>query len=92
MWHASAVAPTVGQAETMARRELEGVGDARAGEWVEYTPRAVHVRRRLVEQEAARVNDVRDIRGTPEERTRLRRLLRDAPHLARVLDADGRIH
>jgi hypothetical protein len=56
------------------------------GEWRE-DGRAVHMRRRLSEEEAAKVNAVRDIRGTGEERSRLRRLFREAPHLRRIFDA-----
>lgn len=67
----------------MAERALLGVGDARLGEWRETGACAVHLRRRLTDAERQAVGGlaVRDIRGLPEERRRLRRLLRDAPYL-----------
>lgn len=68
----------------MATRALAGVGDAALGEWPERGHNGiVHLRRRLSdgEREALGGLDVRDVRGTREERSRLRSLLRDAPHL-----------
>jgi hypothetical protein len=59
----------------IARRALEGVGDATLGEWVEDgSPGSgvVHVRRRLSTREAGnRGIVVRDVRGTEEEERRL---------------------
>jgi hypothetical protein len=69
----------------MAERALRSVGDAGLGEWRE-TGRdgIVHIRRRLTEGERMigrrEPLQVRDIRGTDEERQRFRRLLREAPH------------
>lgn len=54
-----------------AVRELEGVGDASLGEWIEETAAAVHVRRRLSAMEFPLVGPVLDIRGTEEARLRL---------------------
>jgi hypothetical protein len=83
VWHVSAAAGTRGTAWAMADRALAGVGDPALGEWREVGVRAVHLRRRLSAAERALAGGlgVRDVRGTPEERERLRRLLRDAPHL-----------
>lgn len=84
MWHASARAEPPELALAIARRALSGVGDAALGEWLEHGGRGtVHLRRRLSAEEQALVGDVRDIRGTPEERARVCVLLHDAPHLLR---------
>lgn len=84
MWHASVMAADEATAWAMAERALQGVGDTSLGEWRE-RGKAVHLRRRLSRREAYRVNRVRDIRDTGEERTRLAALFRDAPWLrARV--------
>jgi hypothetical protein len=64
----------------MAERALEGVGDPSLGEWRERGGRAVHLRRRLTDEERGELG-VRDIRGTPEEAERMAALLRDAPQL-----------
>ena len=70
MWHASVshhgrfIIPDSVRLER-AYRVLRGVGDARSGEWVESTSRALHVRRRLTEDEQKQVT-VADIRRTPE--------------------------
>lgn len=71
----------------MAERGLEGVGDAQLGEWREVGERAVHLRRRLsdAEREQAGGLTVRDVRGTDEERNRIRAVLRDAPYLRGVI-------
>jgi hypothetical protein len=69
----------------MAERALEGVGDPALGEWRERGHNGVvHIRRRLTDAErrASRgAQEVRDIRGTPEESQRFARLLSEAPHL-----------
>lgn len=51
-------------------RALRGAGDSSLGEWVEHTPRATHLRRRLSQQEAVGFV-LRDIRGTAEAEFRL---------------------
>jgi hypothetical protein len=74
----------------MAELALRGVGDASLGEWRERgRSSVVHLRRRLsdAEREAAGGLGVRDVRGTIEERRRLRALLRDAPYLRDVIEA-----
>ena len=43
---------------------LSGVG-VPALQWIEVSPMAVHVRRRLTDEEAATVGGLLDIRGTP---------------------------
>jgi hypothetical protein len=66
----------------IARRQLNGVGDARLGQWEEHSPTGVlHLRRRLAVDEQALVGDVLDIRCTPEARARAVRL---GPLLARL--------
>jgi hypothetical protein len=72
----------------MAERALQGVGDATLGEWRERGHNGVvHIRRRLSDAERAEAGglNVRDVRGTDEERGRIRRLLRDAPQLRAVI-------
>jgi hypothetical protein len=58
----------------MAREELEGVGDPSLGEWEEVTPVAYHLRRRISEKEQKKIGEAIDIRGTDEEKKRLREL------------------
>lgn len=78
MWHAS-VSPIGGvptsrntaQLFDLATAALRDVGDATAGEWREVGDKAVHLRRRLTEAEAAPIGPVRDLRGSPEARGRL---------------------
>lgn len=67
----------------MAEVALRDVGDPSLGEWREPGRRAMHIRRRLTDAERALAGglNVRDIRGTNEERQRFSRLLLDAPHL-----------
>jgi hypothetical protein len=79
VWHASA-APTEGSfaGETRCRSAafdaLEGVGAASMGEWHEWTGAAYHVRRRLTDQEQARVGAVVDVRGSAEAAQRVARI------------------
>lgn len=76
----------------MAERALRGVGDAALGEWPETGANGVmHLRRRLTVEERVlagrgRLLEVRDIRGTPEEQRRFRRLAREAPHTREFID------
>jgi hypothetical protein len=90
VWHASASAINEATAWAMAERALRDVGDASLGEWRERGRGVMHIRRRLsdAEREAVGGLDVRDVRGTDEERARLRSLFRDVPGLRRAL---GRI-
>jgi hypothetical protein len=88
VWHASASAVTTPTAWAMAERALHGVGDATLGEWRESgNGGVVHIRRRLsdAEREAVGGLDVTDIRGTENERARMRALFSDAPHLRGLL-------
>lgn len=73
MWHAS-IMPLPGKAtdkrfmRDAARTALLGVGDARLGEWEEYSPgHAYHIKRRLSTEEQDHVGNPVDIRGTPEQ-------------------------
>lgn len=52
-----------------ALRALSNVGSVALGEWVEHTPKATHVRRRLSVAEAEGWT-LRDIRGTAEAEAR----------------------
>jgi hypothetical protein len=54
----------------VAYETLKGVGDADLGEWDEKGASALHLRRRLSEEEAALVGPVLDVRGTDEARHR----------------------
>lgn len=92
VWHASASGGTYAASEVMAHRALAGVGDARLGEWFERGRQGiVHVRRRLAEHEAARVNELRDVRGTPEQSLRMAQLLKAAPYLRPLCDRMDRV-
>ena len=81
VWHASAAPlrrnlPTTEDAlHAAAERALSGVGDRDAGEWVEYTGYAFHIRRRLTVTEERRIGPLVDVRGTPEAMRRLRAVL-----------------
>ena len=54
-----------------AELALDGVGDARLGQWHHDTGKAVHMRRRLSVVEEAAVGPVLDVRGTREAAARL---------------------
>jgi hypothetical protein len=73
VWHASGRGKDVLTSRWLAMRTLEGCGSALLGQWVDdRRPHGVvHVRRRLTPAEASHVNELRDIRGTVEERDRL---------------------
>ena len=77
VWHASVGSPAHGDGslERAARELLAGVGDADAGEWLEYGTaagaiRVCHLRRRLTDAEACAIGPARDVRGSPEHRRR----------------------
>ena len=94
MWHAS-VAPVrqrfpAAVGEQLARLELEGVGDARLGEWVERTRVAVHVRRRLSAAEQVVVGPVVDVRGTAEAHQRFATMVNLLPVGWEPMAADER--
>jgi hypothetical protein len=88
VWHVSASAVNEPTAWAMAERALQGVGQAALGEWREHGQRAVHIRRRLSDEERERAGGLgtRDIRGTAEEEQRFHALLADAPHLRPYVD------
>lgn len=69
----------VAELDRSAESALQGVGDARAGEWRDQRDstafRFVHLRRRLSEREAATiVPAVLDVRTTPEGERRYRNM------------------
>lgn len=87
VWHASGRGKTEAESKRLARSALSGVGDASLGEWFEKGHNGiVHLRRRLSvdEQEAFGVTEVRDIRGTEEERIRLAVVMDARPQLRGV--------
>jgi hypothetical protein len=73
VWHASVrINGNHGAAWLHAERALLSVGDAALGEWREQTDYTVQLRRRLTMQEQLQYGiELRDIRGTDEERNRL---------------------
>lgn len=81
VWHISVRALTETLAWFIAVLELKGYGDRSLGEWREVGHGIMHLRRRLSAEEEKLVEPLRDIRNTPEERTRLQTLFREAPHL-----------
>jgi hypothetical protein len=76
VWHSSVGARGMNLGPStlaaQARKVLYGVGDASLGEWEQWTGRAFHLRRRLSAEEADRVGEVIDVRGTEEAQRRLR--------------------
>jgi hypothetical protein len=98
VWHASAAASEgwpLGK-ESLRRfalEALEGVGDANRGEWEEWTGYAFHIRRRLSAEEQEPIGEVVDIRGTPEARRRIERVIQYAmrsPQGLRILREEAR--
>ena len=84
VWHASGRGKTEAESKRIARAALEGVGDAKLGEWFERGHNGVvHLRRRLsaAEQEAFDITEVRDIRGSEEEKIRLAVVMEARPQL-----------
>lgn len=77
VWHVSVSSRGLaipGLLEAECERQLSGVGDARLGEWREWSGRAFHLRRRLSEREQRSVGPAIDVRRTPEARRRAERL------------------
>jgi hypothetical protein len=60
----------------IAEDQLDGVGDVTLGEWREVGDTAVHLRRRLTDDEAAyaAIASVIDVRGTEEFTHRIQRI------------------
>ena len=56
----------------IARKSLQGVGDASKGEWIEESERFCHIRRRLNEEEENVIGPPVDLRGTFEAQDRAR--------------------
>lgn len=82
MWHASICKRDMpfGRVtlENIARRQLDGVGDASLGEWLEFTGRFLHLRRRLSVAEQVSVGPAVDIRADMAE---VERRLRPVRHV-----------
>ncbi len=73
VWHCSVRHPIPERARELAHAELEGVGDATAGEWEERY-QSFHLRRRLSASEAEQIGPVLDLRGTSEAWQRFKAL------------------
>ena len=96
VWHVSAkyrygLMPA-SAVEMQAEAFLEGLGDADAGEWRQSNPvnGICHIRRRVSADEHTRlgIGELRDLRGTKEERQRLRALKKAVtPELWRLMQA-----
>lgn len=86
VWHAS-IAPIGGaKLSQTALRELaltalRGVGSVTRGQWMERTPNAFHVRRRLTEVEELLTGPAIDVRGTDEAAQRIAVVKQRAPHV-----------
>lgn len=75
MWHVSIRNNgNLDSLRRLAKKELQGVGDPIKGEWEEISPTAYHLRRRLSDKEDQKVGPAIDIRGTAEEKDRLKRV------------------
>lgn len=73
----------------IAEQELSGVGSASLGQWTEIGEIAVHLRRRLTEEEAAAVGPVVDVRGTWEGTKRINRIRKYlSPSMQRLADEE----
>ncbi|HEY3484296.1 MAG TPA: hypothetical protein VGK49_02880, partial [Ilumatobacteraceae bacterium] len=88
VWHASVShrhlsSLTIGERASRAMGVLRGVGDATLGQWVEHTPGATHVRRRLSVAESVGF-ELRDIRWTDEAARRAQAIPR---HLLALVPA-----
>jgi len=81
VWHTSVSGFGLSLATRRAKalQVLDGVGDAALGQWEELGDGVLHMRRRLTVVEAARVGDVRDVRGTPEAVHRFQKVQRYLP-------------
>lgn len=81
MWHTSVsgFGLSIETLRAKAHRVLEGVGDPQLGEWEEIGIKALHVRRRMTDEEAKRVGGVLDIRSTAEAVHRFDRMRRYLP-------------
>lgn len=75
--------------ERIARRALEGVGDATLGEWVELGAYVFHLRRRISQEEQAVIGEAIDIRGTPEHERRIEVVKQKAPVLYELATRNG---
>jgi hypothetical protein len=95
VWHASVHAQLVMPQSALveeAVRQLAGVGDAALGEWWEKGRFGfVHLRRRLTPKEmtAARIEDVCDVRGTPEYQARIERMRPWLPEALRAMPLES---
>jgi hypothetical protein len=81
VWHASVSGFSRQACRYKALQALDGVGDEKLGQWEEIGEKAVHVRRRLTDDEAKMVGGVRDIRGTQEARAIVERLRKELLHV-----------
>jgi hypothetical protein len=82
------MAATARQAEVMAEKALDGVGDASLGEWREMH-KAFHLRRRLSSAEQkSRGLFVVDLRQTDEGYERIRKLIEMYPYLRRLAEKE----
>lgn len=92
VWHASGRGRSRDASLSIALRALNGAGDQLLGQWIDDKGMGrgiVHVQRRLTdaEREAFAVPEPYDIRGTDEERKRIRRVIEEAPYLRANLEA-----
>lgn len=80
MWHVSTscLNPKERLLRPVAFAQLAGVGDS-DHEWIEWTGRAFHLRRRLTVYEQEAVGAIVDIRGTPEALQRFENVKGELP-------------
>jgi hypothetical protein len=88
VWHASvSVAGSAPWkfARKLALKALDSVGSVELGQWEERGRVAYHVRRRLSQDEAAIVGEVRDLRRTIEGAMRFEAIKAQLPYPALVM-------
>ena len=75
--------PDKGFLRQVAIKALRQVGDATRGQWEEWSGFAYQIKRRMTPQEEvlARIDALRDIRGTEEENARYDAVQKLYPHI-----------
>jgi len=79
VWHVSVSRALHPQLVAAAKEELAGVGLSKGPQWWEQGPKALHLRRRLTDEEAKHTGGVLDIRNSPEQMLRYAAVIEFCP-------------